>query len=133
MTLQKREEAILQKAEYKLTILLMSIPWFCGLLQTDGHFTVTYDKEKGQNPKIILTQNNKRSARLEGIQTRLHRLGISSTLPTSETLIKKQSRGQSINLTIDRAQCRKLLSLIEKTEKNNRTHLLFDIKLVIYL
>lgn len=33
---------------------------FCGLLQSDGHFTVTYGKEKVQNPKIILTQTNKR-------------------------------------------------------------------------
>jgi hypothetical protein len=133
MNPNKREKKILDDEEYKLAKQLMTIPRFCGLLESDGHFTVTYDKEKVQNPKIILTQTNKRITWLYGVQDWLESQGINSVLPTHETLLKNIPSGRAINLTIDRVNCRNLLSLIEKTEIDQKTPLLFDSKRVNYL
>ena len=133
MATKTREKNILDDEEYKLAKQLMTIPRFCGLLQSDGHFTVTYDKAKVQNPKIILTQTNKRITWLYGIQDWLKGLSVKSVLPTPQTLLKNILSERSINLTIDRVSCRKLLSLIEETEITKKTLLLFDSKRVNYL
>lgn len=119
--------------QYELVKKLMTIPRFCGLLQSDGHFTVTYDKQKVQNPKIILTQSSKSLEWLYGIKDWLASLGVKSVLPKIETLHKKIHMKRSINLTIDRVNCRKLLFLIEKAEKTSGTFLLFDEKRISYL
>lgn len=133
MMINKREKNILDDEEYKLAKQLMTIPRFCGLLQSDGHFTVTYNKEKVQNPKIILTQTSKRITWLYGIQDWLKSLGVNSALPTFQTLVKNTLIERSINLTIDRVNCRKLLLLIEEIEITKNTFLLFDNKRVNYL
>jgi hypothetical protein len=121
MTPKQREKQILDDEEYRLAKQLMTISRFCGLLQSDGHFTVTYDKEKVQNPKIILTQTNQRITWLYGIQDWLEGLSVKSVLPTHSTLLQNILSGRSINFTIDRVNCRKLLSLIEETEKAKKT------------
>lgn len=133
LNFKKREKNILDDEDYKLAKQLMRIPRFCGLLQSDSHFTVTYDKEKVQNPKRILTQTNKRIQWLYGIQDWLSSLGVNSVLPTHQTFLKNQLHGRSINLTIDRLNCRKFLNLLEKTEKIKKTTLLFDKKRIHYL
>jgi hypothetical protein len=131
--IKKRKKTILDDEEYKFAKRLMTIPRFCGLLQSDGHFTVTYDKEKVQHPKIILTQMHQRITWLYGIQDWLEGLGVNSVLPTHKTLFQNRLSGRSINLTIDRVNCRNLLSLIEETERDKKTLLLFDNKRVNYL
>jgi hypothetical protein len=133
MTLKKRDQHILDNEEYKLAKQLMTMSRLCGLLQSDGHFTVTYDKQKVQNPKIILTQTNQRITWLYGIQDWLSSLGIRSVLPTNQTLHQNILNGRSINCIIDRVNCRKLLFLIEETERVKKTPLLFDNKRVNYL
>ena len=132
MVKKNRNENILNNQEYKLANKLMNIPRFCGLLQSDGHFTVTYDKGKVQNPKIILTQTNERIYWLYGIQDWLESLEIYSILPKPKTIIQHKHCKRSINLVIDRVNCRNLLFLIEKTEKIKKTPLLFDNKRVSY-
>mgnify|MGYP006193330541 CR=1 FL=1 len=116
--------------EYELAKQFMNLPRFCGLLQSDGHFTVSYDKEKVQNPKIILSQTTKRLDWLCGIKDWLEEKGIQSSLPRS---VKFTDIKRSVNLTIDRANCRRLISLIEKEEGLQKTPLLFDNKRVHFL
>lgn len=116
--------------EYELAKQFMNLPRFCGLLQSDGHFTVSYDKEKVQNPKIILSQTTKRLDWLCGIKDWLEEKGIQSRLPRS---VKLTDINRSVNLTIDRANCRRLISLIEKEEGLQKTPLLFDNKRVHFL
>ena len=133
ITRHVREKEITDNEEYKLARTLMTIPRFCGLLNSDGHLTITYDKFKVQNPKIILTQTHKRIAWLYGVQDWLAEQNIGSSLLTPKKLKKSEELGSSINFTIDRENCRKLLDLIDKTEIENQTPLLFDKKRVSYL
>lgn len=129
----KRQNNILKNQQYQLARKLMTISRFCGILQSDGHFTVSYDKQKVQNPKIILTQTGQRINWLYGIQDWLTIMGINSSLPTQKTLQKSIHAQRSINLTMDRVNCRKLMSLIEETENTQKTPLLFDDKRKNYL
>lgn len=86
--------------------------------------------------KTSLTKKKKTNKRIQwlyGIQDWLSSLGVNSVLPTHQTFLKNQLHGRSINLTIDRLNCRKFLNLIEKTEKIKKTPLLFDKKRIHYL
>jgi hypothetical protein len=111
----------------------MTMPRLCGLIQSDGHFNISYDKEKVQNPRIIITQTGKRLPWILGLRNFLLEQGISSTLPKQKTMEKYIEEGKSINITIERVSCRNLLGLIKQTEENNETPLLFDKKRVSFL
>jgi hypothetical protein len=128
-----KEQQIKNDPDYKLVSQLMTMPRFCGLIQSDGNFNVVYGTDKVQNARIIITQTGKRLPWIFGLRDFLLEQGISSSLPTQETMEKYIKEGKSINITIERVNCRKLLGLIKQTEENNNTPLIFDKKRVSFL
>lgn len=128
-----RQQEIKDDPDYKLVTQLMSIPRLCGILQSDGHFNINYDREKVQNARIIITQTGKRIPWLYGLQDYLLTKDIKVTIPPPKTIKEKVIKGESINITIERVNCRVFLELIKETEEIFKTPLLFDKKRVSYL
>jgi len=107
----------------------MSMPIFCGLLQTDGHFSFTYENNGTYRSKIVYTQSVDNIDLLLIIQNWLiKKFNIKPTLPRLEMIDKYIAQGKSINLEVDREKANLLFNLIQKQEKELQIPLLFDKK-----